>query len=96
MVERFTPEGETISFSAETLCQYLELAEVQMQTSATGISVSLPAGVRKRGRTPTPPEELALEDEATFRRQEELAANRADFDDLSYEGTPSPQDEEDS
>jgi hypothetical protein len=68
------------------LCEYLRDAELSELTSKPngGVSETLPAGVRKRRRSSTPPEQLNTDDEHQFEEHENRAVKRSHRDDFSY------------
>jgi hypothetical protein len=75
-----------LNISAQQLCEFLNAAEVKVRQKGSLSKDLLPAGVKKRKRSETPPEEVASADEARYVEQEERAAKRIADGDSDYEG----------
>jgi hypothetical protein len=61
------------------------MAEARAEAERRGLKDR--AETRKRRRSSTPPEQLASQDEALFRAQEERVAKRVELDDSSYKAS---------
>jgi hypothetical protein len=80
-------EDRELIVPSEQLCQYLAAAESKVQQTESLGKHSIGPGVRKRKRSPTPPEEITSSDEVRYVEREERAAKRMADDDPDYEGT---------
>jgi len=77
-------QAQELVISTKQLCQYLTAAETKGHQAGFLGKHSLAFGVKKRKRSETPPEEIALGDEARYTEQEERAAKRIADDDPDY------------
>ena len=75
-------EDTLVHISGTKLCEYLNAADSK-EEQALGKHV-FAKEVKKRKRSETPPEEIRAGDEATYAREEERAAKRAERD-IDYE-----------
>ncbi|KAF2729083.1 hypothetical protein EJ04DRAFT_502924 [Polyplosphaeria fusca] len=85
-------EDQELAISAQQLCDFLTLAEAKVERKGSLSKDSLDPGVKKRKRLETPPEEIALEDEAKYIESEQRAAKRvadadSDYENLSYKSS---------
>ncbi|KAF1346434.1 hypothetical protein EJ07DRAFT_185554 [Lizonia empirigonia] len=78
-----------IIVSTHELCNYLSAAEDKMCRERSLVRHSIPAGVKKRKRSVTPPEVMVSGDEARYVKEEEREAKRAAGNDSDYENTSS-------
>ncbi|KAL5118396.1 hypothetical protein ACEQ8H_003746 [Pleosporales sp. CAS-2024a] len=75
-------EDTDVYISGSQLCQYLDAVEARVKRVRGKPSNS--KEIKKRPRSESPPEEIRASDEASYAKQEERAAKRADLD-LDYE-----------
>lgn len=78
-----------IIVSTHELCNYLSAAEDKMCRERSLVRHSIPAGVKKRKRSVTPPEVMVSGDEARYVKEEEREAKRAAGNGSDYENTSS-------
>jgi hypothetical protein len=80
-----------ISIPSQTLCAYLDRAEIAQSSIKQGKKNPFRSNMKKRKRATTPPEELMPEHEAKFQK-EEKAYKRTIRDDSNYSASLSESD----
>jgi hypothetical protein len=78
-----------VILSTRELCDYLSAAEDKMCREGSLVRHSIPAGVKKRKRSITPPDVMVSADEAKYVEEEEREAKRVAWNDSDYENTSS-------
>jgi hypothetical protein len=78
-----------IIVSTHELCDYLSAAEDKMCREGSLVRHFIPAGVKKRKRSITPPDVMVSADEAKYVEEEEREAKRVARNDSDYENTSS-------
>lgn len=76
---------QELIISARQLCEFLDATEVKVRQKGSLGKDPLPAGVKKRKRSETPPEEIVSADKARYVEEEVRTAKRIAEGDSDYE-----------